>query len=83
MIDHPPDTRRPGPACHSENQANIRNTRSKFTSSSPVCATLLDVAMGAVLGVLLAMLAVRWLDWSLAGATCQDRMVQVEVTDAR
>lgn len=73
-----PDRRSPRTATNSP-RAEFKTTHCKFTSTSPVCATLWDVAMAAVPGALLAMLAVQWLDWSLAGAACRDHMVQVGV----
>lgn len=59
MSNHPPDRRRPGPACHSGNQAKFKNTHRHHIG---VAAEILS---GAVFGLLLALLVVSWIDASL------------------
>lgn len=76
----PPDMRRPRPACHSGDEANIKITHQQSTASEIAKATragLAGAVTGAVLGGLLALIMIAWLDWSLGTEPATVAMAEV------
>ena len=60
----PPDTTRPRPRRHTGNEANHQSSHRNSTATG-LSKAIQDVSLGAVMGALLALLAVQWIDDSL------------------